>query len=208
MDKKQFLTIMAGLKSNYPNWKMDLTDKVILNFWFNNLKDIPYEIAEIGLRKLLAEEEFYPNIAKIRKACASVTQTPATDSTDGWGLVQKAIRRYGYVRADEAIESLPNDVGQAVVRMGGFLALCESSNVEADRAHFYRAMDQIGAREKSNSVLSLDLKQAIEQHQISSGSIKQIEEVINRKPLLEIDTTEIKYDESESIGDILRRELA
>ena len=27
--------------------------------------------------------------------------------------------------------------------MGGWQTLCESTNVEADRAHFYRCMDQI-----------------------------------------------------------------
>ncbi|WP_207708287.1 hypothetical protein [Defluviitalea raffinosedens] len=49
---------------------MDLQDRVILEFLYENLKDIPYEIAQIGVKKLLAEEKFYPNIAKIRKSCA------------------------------------------------------------------------------------------------------------------------------------------
>lgn len=207
MDKQQFMTIMAGLKSNYPNWKIDLQDKAILAFWYENLKDIEYDIAQIGLRKLLATEEFYPNIAKIRKACASVTQAPSTDSTEGWGLVQKAIRRYGYMRADEAVESLPRDVGLAVKRMGGFMALCESENIEADRAHFYRALEQISTREQSDNVLSLDLKQAIAKKQIGADSLNSIEQTIERKPLLEIDNTEIDYNEGENIGDILRRQM-
>ena len=200
---------MAGLKSNYPNWKIDLHDKFLLDFWYGNLKDIPYEIAQIGLRKLLAEEEFYPNIAKIRKACASVTATPATDSTEAWGLVQKAIRRYGYMRADEAVESLPRDVGLAVRRMGGFLALCESENVEADRAHFYRCMDQIANRNEKDSVLSLDLKQAIHTYQqiASTEDRLAVEEQPEYRPLIEENTQEIEYCETESIGDILRRQL-
>lgn len=164
MDKKQFMVIMAGLKSNYPNWKMDLQDRMILEFWYENLKDIPYEVAQIGVRKLLAEEEFYPNIAKIRKACASVTTTPATDSTEAWGLVQNAIRRYGYMRAEEAMASFPPDVAQAVRYMGGWQGLCESQNVEADRAHFYRCMDQITQRNKKDGVLSLELKESINVH--------------------------------------------
>ena len=39
--------------------------------------------------------------------------------------------------------------------------LCESTNTEADRAHFYRCMDQITAREKRDGVLSLELKEQI-----------------------------------------------
>lgn len=161
MDKKQFMVLMAGMKSNYPNWKMDLQDRIILEFWYENLRDIPYKIAQIGVRKLLAEEEFYPNIAKIRKACASIQAVPATDSTQAWGMVQRAIRRFGYMRADEAIGSLPSDVAQAVRYMGGWQMLCESTNTEADRAHFYRCMDQITAREKRDGVLSLELKEQI-----------------------------------------------
>lgn len=176
MDKKQFLMIMVGMKSNYPNWKMDLQDRVILEFWYENLKDISYEIAKLGVKKLLAEEEFYPNIAKIRKACASIQQVAATDSTQAWGLVKQAIRRFGYMRADEAIASLPSDVAQAVGYMGGWKTLCESTNVEADRAHFYRCIDQITKREKTDAVLSLDLKKQIRGYQ----SLENIGAVLDR----------------------------
>lgn len=209
MDKKQFMTIMAGLKSNYANWKIDLQDKAILDFWYENLKDIPYDIAQIGLRKLLAEEEFYPNIAKIRKACASVTAVPPTDSTEAWGLVQKAIRRFGYTRADEAVESLPSDVRLAVRRMGGFQTLCESENVEADRAHFYRCIDQITVREQKDNVLALDLKQVMKTYQeIAIAENKGLPELEpEHKPLLEESLQEIEYSETESLGDILRRQL-
>lgn len=207
MDKKQFLQVMSVLKSNYTNWNIDFKDALNVNVWYESLKDIPYEIALIGVRKLISTEQFYPNVAKIRAACASVTDARPTDSAEGWGMVQRAIRRFGYMRADEAVASLPKDVGRAVQNMGGFMALCESENVEADRAHFYRSLEQVSARQREDSVLSLDLKKAIEQHQIDSGNVMQIEEVINRRPLLEIDNTEIKKGDTESIGDVLRRQI-
>lgn len=30
--KQQFLTLMAGLKSNYPNWEFNLNDSAMLGF--------------------------------------------------------------------------------------------------------------------------------------------------------------------------------
>lgn len=207
MDKQQFLTLVAILKSNYPNWKFDINDKNVLTAWYDQLNDIPYDIAQLGVKKLLASEEFYPNIAKIRKACASITAPRATDSAEGWGLVMRSISRYGYMRADEAVASLPKDVGQAVLNMGGFQAICESENIEAIRAHFMRSLEQVTNKMKSESVLSIDLKQAIEKYQLENGNAMLIEEVINRKPMLEIDTTEIIKGEAETIGDVLRREL-
>lgn len=207
MDKKQFLQVMSVLKSNYTNWNIDFKDALNVNVWYESLKDIPYEVALTGVRKLISTEQFYPNVAKIRAACASVTDARPTGSTEGWGMVQRAIRRFGYMRADEAVASLPKDVGRAVQSMGGFVALCESVNVEADRAHFYRSLEQVSTRQREDSVLSLDLKKAIEQHQIDNGNVMQIEEMLNRKPLLEIDNTEIKKGDTESIGDVLRRQL-
>lgn len=193
MDKKQFMMLMAGMKSNYPNWKMDLQDRIILEFWYENLKDIPYEIAQIGVRRLLAEEEFYPNIAKIRKACASIQAAPTTDSTQAWGMVQRAIRRFGYMRADEAMGSLPSDVAQAVGYMGGWQMLCESTNREADRAHFYRCIDQITAREKRDSVLSLELKEQI--HGLRQIAMSPGERCSSKKDKMRL----------ESVGDILHK---
>ncbi len=203
MNKKQFMILMAGMKSNYPNWKMDLQDRVILEFWYDNLKDIPYEIAQVGVKKLLAEEEFYPNIAKIRKACASIQGLAATDSTEAWGLVKRAISKFGYMRCKEAVESLPFDVVKAISYMGGWKSLCESSNPEADRAHFYRCMDQIKERETRDRVLSLDLKEQIASYQklalseaSNKGSLEKVGDILSRTMglSLEMDTRKISHN--------------
>ena len=164
-EKMKFLGLMAGLKSNYPNWQMNLNDKNTLDLWFDSLKDIPYEVLNLGVMKLLAEEQFYPNIAKIRKACASIISAPCIDATEAWGLVQKAIRNYGWQRAEEALASLPPDVSEGVKRTGGWMALCKDDSPEITRAHFHKAMQQIEARKSSQSVLSIGMKQAIEGYQ-------------------------------------------
>lgn len=164
-DKKRFLGLMAGLKSNYPNWQFNLNDEVTLTLWFEGLKDLPYEILNLGIMKLLSEEQFYPNIAKIRKACASIISAPSTDATEAWGLVQKAISSFGYMRGEEALASLPPDVAEGVKRTGGWMALCMDESPEITRAHFHKAMQQIEARKSSQSVLSIGMKQAIESYQ-------------------------------------------
>lgn len=209
MNREQFFKILVVLMSNYPSWKIDTSNEIVMEFWYESLKDIDYEVAQVGIQKLISTEEFYPNIAKIRKACASVTNQPSTDSTEAWGLVQRAIRHYGYMNGNEALASLPSDVAMAVKYMGGWTAICESENVEADRAHFYRCIDQIANRKEKESLLSLDLRQAIHNYQlISSASDRQeIEGKRKEVPLLELSIQEIEHGETESIGDILRRQL-
>lgn len=192
MSREEFMVIVAALKSNYPNWNLNIKDSITLNFWYENLKHIPFDIMQIGIRKLISTEEFYPNIAKILKACASVTTAPVTDSTEAWGLVQRAIRNFGYMRSDEALESLPPDVAKAVIHMGGFQALCESENPEADRAHFYKTMECIERRVKNDSVLSANLIAAIERYQ--SLAIEQSKEQ-QKKMLLEEQEKQVKQIE-------------
>lgn len=162
---EEFSKLIAVLKSNYPNWKFDMNDKNVVWIWYDSLKDIPYGILSLGINKLLMEEEFYPNIAKIRKACASIITAPSTDVTEAWGLVQKAISSFGYMRGEEALASLPPDVVEGVKRTGGWMALCMDESPEITRAHFHKAMQQIEARKSSQSVLSIGMKQAIENYQ-------------------------------------------
>lgn len=153
----EFSALMAGLKSNYPNWDFDLNDKNMLRFWYESLSDIPMNVLKVGIHKLIAQEEFYPNIAKIRKACAEVINGPEIDETDAWGMVQRAIRNYGYARVNEALASLPEEVVQAIKAMGGWAELCASENLEADRAHFYRTMKSINKRRQAEQVLSIGI---------------------------------------------------
>ena len=158
-DRKEFATLMAGLKSNYSNWNFDLEDKAMLRFWYESLSDIPMQVLKVGIHKLIAQEEFYPNIAKIRKTCAEVINGPEIDETEAWGMVQRAIRNYGYARVNEALTSLPVEVVHAIQAMGGWAELCASENIEADRAHFYRTMKTINKRKQDENVLSIALQQ-------------------------------------------------
>lgn len=165
LTRDKFFMIMTGLKSNYPNWQIKLEDRATMELWFESLKDLPYEVLNLGVMKLLADEQFYPNIAKIRKACASIVAAPCIDPTEAWGLVQKAISNYGWQRGEEALASLPPDVAEGVKRTGGWMALCMDESPEITRAHFHKAMQQIEARKSSQSVLSIGMKHAIEGYQ-------------------------------------------
>lgn len=96
------------------------------------------------------------------------------DETEAWGLVKKAIRSFGYARAEEAYASLPVEVVQAIQAMGGWLEICSSENDEADRAHFYRTMKSINKRQELDNVVSIGLKNQISLLQKSREPIAYI----------------------------------
>ena len=172
--RTEFATLMAGLKSNYPNWQFDLQDKNMMLFWYESLMDIPMQVLTAAVHKLISQEEFYPNIAKIRKAASEIINGEPVDETEAWGLDKKAIRSFGYARAEEAYASLPVEVVQAIQAMGGWLEICSSENDEADRAHFYRTMKSINKRQELDNVVSIGLKNQISLLQKSREPIAYI----------------------------------
>lgn len=82
----------------------------------------------------------------------SMTLPKIKDAGEAWGDVQRAIQKYGYYRADEAMTSLSGPTKEAVERIG-FRELCLGDNTVANRAHFFKIYDAILQRKINDSRL-------------------------------------------------------
>ena len=81
---------------------------------------------------------------------------------DAWEEVLRAITQYGSYRPIEAMDSLSPLARKATKRIG-FINLCMSENISADRANFRMIYEQLADREKKESQLSVPLKTMIAQ---------------------------------------------
>lgn len=138
MDKQQFATISIGIKAAYPASKI-LEDTASMDFWYMMLKDIPYEVAENAVMEHICTNVFPPNIAEIRKLCMERCRQPVPSFDEAWGVVQKAISRYGRERPQEAFETM-DELTRTIVKNLGWTRLCCSENMTADRANFRKRM--------------------------------------------------------------------
>ena len=160
MNRKEIINLLGIATANFPNMQeRDMKPTAIL--WEKSLSDIPYDIAEKALIKVLATSKFFPTIAEIREAAADITQPRTIDAIEAWGLVIKAIRRYGSYRESEAIASFPEDVAQMVKRFG-WRELCLNENPDTLRAQFRMAWETQSKRENDMRLLPTDIKNAIE----------------------------------------------
>lgn len=139
MDKQQFATISIGIKAAYPASKI-LEDTASMDFWYMMLKDIPYEMAENAVMEHICTNVFPPNIAEIRKLCMERCRQPVPSFDEAWGVVQKAISRYGRERPQEAFETM-DELTRTIVKNLGWTRLCCSENLTADRANFREAYE-------------------------------------------------------------------
>lgn len=65
---------------------------------------------------------------------------PVPSFDEAWGVVQKAISRYGRERPQEAFETM-DELTRTIVKNLGWTRLCCSENLTADRANFREAYE-------------------------------------------------------------------
>ena len=167
MDKNEFSMFSMALKTYYPRENL-LPNTQAMELWFKQLQDIPYTVAETALNKWVAVNKWSPSIADIRAEAAEIKNGEAPDWGEGWESVLDAIRRYGSYRVDEAMASFELITRRCVERIG-FLNICQSENIAADRANFRTLYEQLAKKEQKNKQMPKMLKALIEK--IQSGEI-------------------------------------
>lgn len=170
MERSEFATFAMALKTYYPRENL-LPNQQAMELWFNQLQDIPYMVAEAGLQKWVSTNKWSPSIADIREMTTSIRYGDMPDWGEAWEKVCMAIRKYGSYQIKEALDSLPPLTRQATERIG-FLNLCVSENIMADRANFRIIYEQLAEREKKNAQMPLQLKTLIAQIQSDSKMIE------------------------------------
>lgn len=134
MTKKEFSTLITGLKTAYPHFTF-LTTEEETKFWYLMLKDIDYEIAENAIMEHISTSTYPPSIAEIRKLCVERCKAPMLSFGEAWSAVQNAIFKYGLNYPQEAYKTL-DEITLSVVKEIGWNRLCESEFPAADRADF------------------------------------------------------------------------
>lgn len=154
--KEEFALIALALQEYYPKEKLLQTTEA-KKLWFKQLEDIPYKVAEAGIQKWVSLNKWSPTIADIREMSTSVTIGELPDWGQAWQETTRAIRKFGRMRASEALDSLSPLTRQAVERIG-FTTLCMSENEIADRAHFEKIYNILAVRKLQEAKLPASLK--------------------------------------------------
>ncbi|WP_096201917.1 replicative helicase loader/inhibitor [Bacillus sp. FJAT-45350] len=165
MNRKEIMNLLALATANFPSMQeRDLKPTAVL--WEKSLSDIPYNVAEKAIIKVLSTSKFFPTLAEIREAASQLTTPRTLDAIEAWGLVVQAIRRYGFYQEAKAMESLPPDVAEMVKRFT-WRELCLNEEPDILRAQFRMAWETQSKRKKEMSALPTQLREVIEG--LSSG---------------------------------------
>jgi hypothetical protein len=147
--------------------------------WYRMLADLPYEVAKAALLKVLATAKYFPTVAEIREAAASIVLPGLPSPAEAWEMVGRVVRKYGYYREKEGLASLPPQVREAV-RCIGWKEICLSEDIEVVRAQFFRVYEQYANRKREEAVIPSPVREIIgqlaERFSISAGERLQLPE--------------------------------
>jgi hypothetical protein len=150
MTKGEVAKLLVVLAASYPRFEVD---DVKVQVWYEMLGDLDYAVANMAVKKLIMQNTFPPAIAEVRKAAAELTNPENLTSSEAWGEVTSAIRKYGYYREGEALASMSPTTAQ-VVRYMGWREICMSEDIGVIRGQFLRMYEQIATREQEKQLLS------------------------------------------------------
>ena len=160
MNMKEFALLAAAIRTYYPKESI-LPNQQAMELWYNQLKDIPYEVAEASLNAYVSLNKWSPTIADIREMVSTVQHGNIPDWGEGWEQVLKAIRMFGMYRVEEAMNSFDTITRQCVERLG-FKNICMSENINHDRANFRMIYEQLQERKKRDAQIALPLRELIQ----------------------------------------------
>ena len=156
MNREEFKKIVMALNSVYTGDNF-IPTQTAFDMWYESLKDLSYNQVAYAAKMYIQTNHFPPRPSDLRTIIADC-KTTQMDYGEGWNEVQTAIRRYGYMREQEALDSM-SDITREVVKRLGFQNLCMSpEGDQTNRANFRMIFQQLQEREKQHAVLSPDLQ--------------------------------------------------
>ena len=148
----EFRVLAKGMKAVYPQPNF-LPDMDAVNVWYELLKDIDYQVANMAIQMHAQSSKFPPTVAEIREASAKLVNGEDKDWSEAWEEACKAMSRFGRDRKSEAYKTLDERTRRVIDRLG-YRNLCMSENIGVDRANFRSIYETIAQRDKEINKLS------------------------------------------------------
>lgn len=161
MTREEFAAATAVLEAGVNH---SLTSQAA-EVWYSILGDLPAESLQVAVRRYLAEAEYpgMPPVGKIRRlAVEDIHGLPLT-AGEAWDAVLTAVRRHGFYDAKRGVDSLDPLTRRAMRAVGGFVAVCDCTEISILAGQFRRAYESLENRQQGMLRLPEDVRPRISQ---------------------------------------------
>lgn len=161
MTRSEIKNLLGWAIANFPHMQgKEIDMRPTAALWEKMLSDMPYELAEAALVKVLATAKYFPTVAEIREAAAQIAGPAVPSAAEAWGEVMTALRRYGLYQWDEAAKFFTPAVRKMVERFGWW-ELCHAENIDVLRGQFMKAWETHAKYEREQAMLPQPVRQMI-----------------------------------------------
>lgn len=173
MTNQELKTILSMVAVNYHTFQV--VPNVTEQLWMRCLGDYQAKLIEAAVLAHVMTSKFPPTLADIAEQVQAIQASPDDQLSAGeaWGLVGKAVSKFGAWNEAGALEWLPSRAA-AAVRGIGWQQICASTQPSVERAHFLKTYEQISAREAKEAKLSPSVKKTID------AANKSVTELLNQ----------------------------
>lgn len=157
INKKDIVDTITLLKMTYPGSLKDLQEdelKMMVDIWYEDFKNTPKEKFNKAIQEIRYTNKFFPSIADIKeKVAKGNVSLPLAE--DEWQEVINSIRKYGYYRQEQALESL-NPYTRKITQYIGFERICMASPEEQkwNKKNFIEEYNSLKDKEINNLQIS------------------------------------------------------
>lgn len=159
----KFAQLMEALRSAYPKYNF-IDDQYSKALWAKSLSDLPIEQLSLAVESFIMTSKWPPTIAELREM-ALKTEQEEVNWSYGWGLVNKAISKFGQYQEHEAIMwiSEQDEIAVETIRRLGFKDLCNSPKETKGyfETTFSKVYNDIKTEKKFNDKLPLATREKI-----------------------------------------------
>ena len=165
MTKQEFATFAMALRTYFPREQL-LPNQQAMELWFRELCDIPFNVAEMALRKWVSMNKWSPSIAELREITSGIVNGEPMAWGESWEKALNAVRKYGSYNKGAALESL-DPLTRKCVESIGYMELCMSENIMVERAHYQKVFEVYSKREQTDKRMAGTLLEAISHLQLN-----------------------------------------
>lgn len=165
MTQQEFSTFAMAIRTYYPRENI-LPNKQSMELWYEQVQDLPYDIANLALKEWVLSNKWSPAICDIREYATRLLKGEAPDWGAEWEKVRRIAREeyseYAPDKAQEALDTLDDVTRQVALRIG-IRTIAMSENIEVERANFRMMYEPLAQRRKHSENMPDTIRQAIEQ---------------------------------------------
>lgn len=166
---------MTIIQKSYPNFFKDFSPEdfeIQARLWQRSLSDYEYRDVVYAYEIWVNTEKFPPSLAEFKQIVAKLRNPHAFMSPErAWEVVDKAVRRFGSYRQDEAFKTFSEPIKRAVRAVGGWQKICQTElgrDWDFLRKNFSEAYQDFGQEARQQELLPQNILHRLEEMRAKS----------------------------------------